>query len=59
MHIADRENGSDCRVQDPGQGREKEGDVADLRSSTDSMDGFAMGAGGVPSIRGGLPQPSG
>ncbi len=53
MHIADRDDGSDCGVQDPGQNRQKKGDVADLRSSTDSMDGFAMWTGGLPSIRGG------
>jgi hypothetical protein len=43
VHIADRDDGSDCRVQDPDEYREKEADVADLSSSTDSDDGVAVG----------------
>ena len=44
MHIADRDDGSSCGMQDPGDDRKKEGDVADLGSSTDS--GAAGGEGG-------------
>ena len=50
MHIANRDDGSHGSVQDPDQDREKDGDVADLCSSTDSTDGLAVAAGGVPSI---------
>ena len=56
MHIADRDDGSHCRVQDPNKYREKEADVADLSSSTDSEDGVAGGAGGRASIRAAPPR---
>ena len=46
MHIADREDGSHCGVQDPDQDCEEESGVADVRPSTASTTaGLAAGGG--------------
>ena len=45
MHVADREDGSDCGVQDPDQDCEEEAGVADLRSLTGSATAGFLRAG--------------
>jgi hypothetical protein len=50
MYLADRNGGCHYGVEDSDENGEKECDVADLRSLTDSSDSMTVAAGGAPSI---------